>query len=177
MGTGKGAPGGPPKYEFNSLWNQPLLPLTGDITEEDFEANCPWKKDPVKPEEECLPEVVAIVAGFSLGMDLDLKFISGKTANIEYKSDKFAPIVMRLAKPKVTAMIFKNGRVVVTGAKSEEDCKIASRRVARQIQKVQGYEKVGMWGYAYKNVATHCYLKFRVRLAILAQNKMYGDIQ
>ena len=43
---------------------------------------------------------------------------------------------MRIREPKTTALIFASGKMVVTGAKSEDDSKLASRKYARIIQKL-----------------------------------------
>jgi len=43
---------------------------------------------------------------------------------------------MRIRDPKTTALIFASGKMVVTGAKSEDDSKLASRKYARIIQKL-----------------------------------------
>jgi hypothetical protein len=41
---------------------------------------------------------------------------------------------MRIREPKTTALIFASGKMVVTGAKSEDDSRLASRKYARIIQ-------------------------------------------
>jgi len=43
---------------------------------------------------------------------------------------------MRIRDPKTTALIFASGKMVVTGAKSEDDSRLASRKYARIIQKL-----------------------------------------
>ena len=43
---------------------------------------------------------------------------------------------MRIREPKTTARIYASGKMVVTGAKSEDDGKFASRKYARIIQKL-----------------------------------------
>lgn len=49
---------------------------------------------------------------------------------------RFAAVIMRIREPKTTALIFASGKMVVTGAKSEDDSKLASRKYARIIQKL-----------------------------------------
>lgn len=46
---------------------------------------------------------------------------------------------MRIREPKTTALVFASGKVVVTGAKSEDDSRLAARKYARIIQKL-GFE-------------------------------------
>lgn len=43
---------------------------------------------------------------------------------------------MRIREPKTTALIFKSGKIVVTGAKSEDAALLAARKYARIIQKL-----------------------------------------
>lgn len=43
---------------------------------------------------------------------------------------------MRIRDPKTTALIFASGKMVVTGAKSEDLSKLAARKYARIIQKL-----------------------------------------
>ena len=49
---------------------------------------------------------------------------------------RFAAVIMRIRDPKTTALIFASGKMVVTGAKSEDDSRLASRKYARIIQKL-----------------------------------------
>lgn len=52
---------------------------------------------------------------------------------------RFAAVIMRIREPKTTALVFASGKVVVTGAKSEDDARLAARKYARIIQKL-GFE-------------------------------------
>jgi transcription initiation factor TFIID TATA-box-binding protein len=67
---------------------------------------------------------------------LDLKTIALHARNAEYNPKRFAAVIMRIRDPKTTALIFASGKMVVTGAKSEDDSKLASRKYARIIQKL-----------------------------------------
>jgi transcription initiation factor TFIID TATA-box-binding protein len=67
---------------------------------------------------------------------LDLKNIALKARNAEYNPRRFAAVIMRIREPKTTALIFSSGKMVVTGAKSEEMARMASRKYARIVQKL-----------------------------------------
>ena len=43
---------------------------------------------------------------------------------------------MRIREPRTTALIFSSGKMVCTGAKSEEDSRMAARKYARIVQKL-----------------------------------------
>ena len=72
----------------------------------------------------------------NLSVKLDLKQIALHARNAEYNPKRFAAVIMRLRDPKTTALIFASGKMVCTGAKSEEDSNRAARKYAKIIQKI-----------------------------------------
>ena len=77
-----------------------------------------------------------IVSTVNLGCPLELKSIALRARNAEYNPKRFAAVIMRIRNPRTTALIFSSGKMVCTGAKSEEDSIQAARRYARVIQKL-----------------------------------------
>jgi transcription initiation factor TFIID TATA-box-binding protein len=73
---------------------------------------------------------------------------------------------MRIREPKTTALIFASGKMVVTGAKSEDDSKLASRKYARIIQKLGFNSK--FTDFKIQNIVGSCDIKFPIRLEGLA---------
>lgn len=62
-----------------------------------------------------------MVSTANLGQELDLKNIALKCRNAEYNPKRFAAVIMRMKDPlRTTALIFKTGKMVITGAKSEQ---------------------------------------------------------
>ncbi|CAH8350982.1 unnamed protein product [Eruca vesicaria subsp. sativa] len=55
---------------------------------------------------------------------------------------------MRIREPKTTALIFASGRMVCTGAKTEDSSKLAARKYARIIQKL-GFQAKFIWWKIY----------------------------
>lgn len=45
------------------------------------------------------------------------------------RPQRFAAVIMRIREPKTTALIFASGKMVCTGAKSEQDSKLAAKKV------------------------------------------------
>lgn len=84
-------------------------------------------------------------------------------ANIQ---KRFAAVIMRIREPKTTALIFASGKMVVTGAKSEDDSKLASRKYARIIQKLGFNAK--FTDFKIQNIVGSCDIKFPIRLEGLA---------
>jgi transcription initiation factor TFIID TATA-box-binding protein len=74
---------------------------------------------------------------------------------------------MRIREPKTTALIFASGKMVVTGAKSEDDSKLAARKYARIIQKL-GFTDARFTDFKIQNIVGSCDVKFPIRLEGLA---------
>ena len=77
-----------------------------------------------------------------------------------------AAVIMRIRGPKTTAFIFASGKMVVTGAKSEEDTRLASRKYARIVQKLGFDAKFSE--FKIQNIVGSCDVKFPIRLEGLA---------
>jgi transcription initiation factor TFIID TATA-box-binding protein len=73
---------------------------------------------------------------------------------------------MRIRDPKTTALIFASGKMVVTGAKSEDDSRLASRKYARIVQKLGFDAKFSE--FKIQNIVGSCDVKFPIRLEGLA---------
>ncbi|KAJ3412246.1 TATA-box-binding protein [Chytridiales sp. JEL 0842] len=103
-----------------------------------------------------------IVATVNLDCKLDLKTIALHARNAEYNPKRFAAVIMRIREPKTTALIFASGKMVVTGAKSEDDSKHAARKYARIIQKLGFPAK--FTDFKIQNIVGSCDVKFPIRL-------------
>ncbi|KAJ8099165.1 hypothetical protein POJ06DRAFT_256181 [Lipomyces tetrasporus] len=113
-----------------------------------------------------VPTLQNIVATVNLECRLDLKTIALHARNAEYNPKRFAAVIMRIREPKTTALIFASGKMVVTGAKSEDDSKLASRKYARIIQKL-GFNAKFM-EFKIQNIVGSCDVRFPIRLEGLA---------
>ena len=103
-----------------------------------------------------------IVATVNLGCTLNLKQITLHARNAEYNPKRFAAVIMRIREPKTTALIFSSGKMVCTGAKSEESARLAARKFARIIQKL-GFSAT-FKEFKIQNIVGSCDVKFPIRL-------------
>lgn len=113
-----------------------------------------------------VPVLQNIVATVNLDCRLDLKTIALHARNAEYNPKRFAAVIMRIREPKTTALIFASGKMVVTGAKSEEYSRLAARKYARIIQKLGFAAK--FVDFKIQNIVGSCDVKFPIRLEGLA---------
>ncbi|KHN43742.1 TATA-box-binding protein [Glycine soja] len=85
---------------------------------------------------------------------------------LDQRSVRFAAVIMRIRDPKTTALIFASGKMVCTGAKSEQQSKLAARKYARIIQKLGFPAKFK--DFKIQNIVGSCDVKFPIRLEGLA---------
>lgn len=113
-----------------------------------------------------LPKLQNIVSTVNLRCVLDLRDIALQARNAEYNPKRFAAVIMRIKEPKTTALIFASGKMVCTGARSEEDSKKAARQYAKIINKL-GYS-VRFTEFTIQNIVGSCDVRFPIRLEGLA---------
>ena len=80
--------------------------------------------------------VVNLVATANLHQNLDLFHTALSLDNVEYEPEQFPGAILRLEDPKITLLLFKNGKVICAGAKKEEDLKRGLEKAAKLISKV-----------------------------------------
>ncbi|XP_063698636.1 uncharacterized protein LOC134829486 [Culicoides brevitarsis] len=109
-----------------------------------------------------LPQLQNIVSTVNLNCKLDLKKIALHARNAEYNPKRFAAVIMRIREPRTTALIFSSGKMVCTGAKSEENSRLAARKYARIIQKLGFTAK--FVDFKIQNMVGSCDVQFPIRL-------------
>ncbi|KAJ6648818.1 TBP-related factor [Pseudolycoriella hygida] len=102
------------------------------------------------------------VSTVNLGCELDLQNINFRTRNSEYNPSRFHGVVMRIREPRCTALIFKSGKLVCTGARNEEFANLGTRKFARIIQKL-GYA-IKFKEFKIQNLVATVDLRFPIRL-------------
>ncbi|KAK2508863.1 hypothetical protein MC885_013294 [Smutsia gigantea] len=138
-----------------------------------------------------VPQLQNIVSTVNLACKLDLKKIALHAKNAEYnpktvfkcssaiqleecsvlaepncpsgfRVQRFAAVIMRIREPRTTALIFSSGKMVCTGAKSEEQSRLAARKYARVVQKL-GFP-ARFLDFKIQNMVGSCDVRFPIRL-------------
>lgn len=112
-----------------------------------------------------------MVATVSLACELNLQDINNRTRNSEYTPSRFHGVVMRMRDPRCTALIFRTGKIICTGARNETEASLGTRKFARIIQKL-GYP-VKFTEYRLQNIVATVDLRFPIRLENL--NQVHGQ--
>ncbi|TET64837.1 TATA box-binding protein [Candidatus Bathyarchaeota archaeon] len=76
-----------------------------------------------------------IVASAAVNQTISLQLIVERFPHVEYRPKVFPGLVFRLKKPKTATLIFKTGKMVCTGAKSEKLARQAVNKVTRKLKK------------------------------------------
>ncbi|XP_066536678.1 TATA box-binding protein-like 2 isoform X1 [Hoplias malabaricus] len=117
---------------------------------------------PVTESSGIIPQLQNIVSTVNLACPLDLKAIALQARNAEYNPKRFAAVIMRIREPRTTALIFSSGKMVCTGAKSEEQSRLAARKYARVVQKLGFPAK--FLDFKIQNMVGSCDVCFPIRL-------------
>ena len=75
-----------------------------------------------------------IVASAALGVDLDLYAIAKSSADVDYEPEQFPGAICKIHNPKTAILLFKNGKIICTGAKTEADIKKAIEQVVKIVK-------------------------------------------
>jgi len=83
-------------------------------------------------------EITNIVASANLGMELDLYRIAYKVRDVEYEPEQFPGAILKFKEPKASLLLFKNGKVICAGTKSEKDIRIVLDKAKRLLKPYTG---------------------------------------
>ncbi|MFH1391426.1 MAG: TATA-box-binding protein [Candidatus Diapherotrites archaeon] len=85
--------------------------------------------------------VVNLVTTANLHMTLDLFKTAMESDNVEYEPEQFPGAILRIHDPKLTLLLFKNGKLICAGAKNEELLKKGLRKASKMIREINAPTK------------------------------------
>lgn len=81
-------------------------------------------------------EVQNIVASAKLDLKVNLDMLAMEVINTEYEPEQFPGLVFRLEEPKTVMLIFRSGKIIITGAKKPEQADVAAEKTKEMIKEV-----------------------------------------
>jgi transcription initiation factor TFIID TATA-box-binding protein len=72
----------------------------------------------------------------NLGEKIDLNKVSEELQNTEYNSERFPGLFVRESHPKCVIILFRNGKMILTGLKSFDHIKISLNRLILKLNKI-----------------------------------------
>ena len=82
------------------------------------------------------PEITIqnIVASANLNAEVNLEKAAFLLENVMYEPEQFPGLIYRMDPPKVVLLIFSSGKMVCTGAKHEDEVKIAVEKICQKLK-------------------------------------------
>jgi len=87
------------------------------------------------PQTKPLISIENVVASATIDQKLDLKDIQKKFPDTEWHPEQFPGLVFRLKIPRTATLIFRTGKMVCTGSKSEDMARNAVKTVVQKLRK------------------------------------------
>jgi transcription initiation factor TFIID TATA-box-binding protein len=109
--------------------------------------------------------IVNIVASANLNTNIDLYNLAVSIPSVEYEPEQFPGAILKLKEPKVSMLLFKNGKVICSGASSESQIPLAIYKASKMIHEIQKGVKVQKNAdYTVVNLVTTANLKMNLDL-------------
>ncbi|KAK6731567.1 hypothetical protein RB195_007803 [Necator americanus] len=111
-----------------------------------------------------------VVCNYTLPLHIDLRKLALNTNNVTFDRGR-GVLLKQKRKPNCYVKIYSSGKVYIVGCKSEADCMLAARNIARRVQKTMNKEKdiVRIRNYKVCNVLATCRMPFGIKIEELAQ--------
>jgi transcription initiation factor TFIID TATA-box-binding protein len=77
-----------------------------------------------------------IVISVVLKRDIDLHLIADAYNDVEFNMNKFPGVCIRILHPKCTILLFKNGKMILTGLKNSKDGDVIVKKVIERFNHV-----------------------------------------
>ena len=78
----------------------------------------------------------SLKSSLNSNLELNLKKLSEKLINVEYNSNRFPGLFLRLSNPKCVIIIFRNGKLILTGIKSFGDIDFVIDRLILELNNI-----------------------------------------
>ena len=79
---------------------------------------------------------IVVKTSLDLGEDIDLNKVSEELKNTEYNSERFPGLFVRIKHPKCVIILFKNGKLILTGLKSFDHINLALARLILKLNEI-----------------------------------------
>lgn len=110
-----------------------------------------------------------ILISVDLGSEINIAFLSQLMRNCEHNPSRMPCLLVRFAGGAVTAMLFKTGKLLMTGCSSEYQARIISRQFARMVQRL-GHPCVTYRNFSVLSIHASCDVGMAFSRQSLAQH-------
>jgi transcription initiation factor TFIID TATA-box-binding protein len=100
-------------------------------------------------------------------LPLICELLSGKLDGV-----RFPACVVKVRDPKCTVMIFRTGKVVITGASSQIEAALASNLIVDQLRKVERWNNVDVYNLKLVNIVANAVLGVLINMDLLNEDML-----
>ncbi|ASJ01272.1 TATA-box-binding protein [Thermococcus gorgonarius] len=90
-------------------------------------------------------DIQNMVFSGDIGMEFNLDAVALSLPNCEYEPEQFPGVIYRVKDPKAVILLFSSGKIVCSGAKSENDAWEAVKKLIRELEKYGLIEEEEEW--------------------------------
>ncbi|MFX1374620.1 MAG: TATA-box-binding protein [Promethearchaeota archaeon] len=83
---------------------------------------------------------IVVKSGLNLKNDLDLNFLSERLKNSQYNKERFPGLFTRFNHPKCAIIVFRNGKLILTGLKSFSHIELIIKRLILRLNDIFSYD-------------------------------------
>jgi transcription initiation factor TFIID TATA-box-binding protein len=127
----------------------------------------PYISDDIDISLDVFPHIDNVICSFNLRSEIDMKTVAFKARNAEYNPRKVNAVVLRFRSPRSTALVYSNGKVMVTGSRSEDDARLACKKAAKIVSKCS-HPDVRFADFKIENIVASTDVRYPIRLEGLA---------
>jgi transcription initiation factor TFIID TATA-box-binding protein len=117
-----------------------------------------------------------VVASTKVNDKLDLLVLAAQIPGAEYNKQRFPGVVLRMQNPKIAALMFGSGKVVLTGAKSIDSLNKGLEYLVNLLRDLN-IKIVDNPTYSIQNIVTSADLGSRINLNKIAMNFSLDKIE
>jgi len=115
-----------------------------------------------------LQNVVATFCTLPVGQKLiDLELLVDQCPFMEFNSKRFAAVVLRLLRPKTTCLLFASGKAVCTGARNENDARLACLKYVNLL--CLSGQRFQFMAFKIENIVAAAHCPFRLNLKEISE--------
>ena len=111
-----------------------------------------------------------VVASVKLADSINLDLLSQKAWNVEYNKKNFSGLVIQVNNPEATGIVYSTGRMIISGARCEEDSKRAAEQCIEVIRNA-GCKINNGESYRVQNICATINLGYRIRIHEMGAHK------
>jgi len=117
-----------------------------------------------------------IVASTKICSKIDVKQLSEKILDFKFTPDEFEGVTMKLDSPKTAILLFPDGKLVCTGAKSNQELEDSIKKIVKKI-KDAGFALMKNHEITIENVIASTDLKKEMHLSSINKGLLLQNVE